>query len=162
MLGVEEARHPQLGDGAARGPGLHAGERVAARGQCVGDLGDLVRRPDAGHRTLRGLVGVQRGLVVDPGLLVEIVTLDLAVQTLQLLPEVGDVLVGEPADPLELLLLIATGPHAGPPALRHEPTSASDQDDQQPLHGVSSASARTSQSLAAPRGCQGADVRSTA
>ena len=42
VLGVEEARHPQLGDRLARDPGLDAGQRVAAGGERVDEAADLV------------------------------------------------------------------------------------------------------------------------
>ena len=107
MLRVEEARRSALRERSAGHPGLHAGKRVAAAGQGVADPADLLGAAHRGHRPLRGLVGVERGLVVQPRRLVEGVVRHLGVEALELLAQHGDVLVGERARGLELLPLLA-------------------------------------------------------
>ena len=131
VLRVEEAGDPELWYGSAGNPCLHARERIAAGGQRVDDLADLVGTLDAWDCALRRLVGVQRLLVLDPGVLVELVLPDLAVQSLQLLPEKGDVLIGEATYALELLCLSAPKRLAVAPLHGDAPSAATDDQGQQ-------------------------------
>ncbi len=85
----------------------------------------------------RGLVRVEGRLVVDLGVRVERVPLDLRVETLELLAEVRDVLVRELPDAVELLFLLAVLRPAAEHPPGGEPASPCDQQQQQPLHGVS-------------------------
>jgi hypothetical protein len=99
----------------------------------------VLRLPEAGHGVLGGLVGVEGALVVLPGRLVEGLGQHVGVETLQLLTEPRDVLVGDDSHRSEVVL---------PPLLeRLPPTILSDgpddheghrqdQQDHEDLHGV--------------------------
>ena len=129
--GLKKQATRSSGTGSAGNPCLDARERIAAGGQRVDDLADLVGTLDTWDCALRRLVGVQRLLVLDPGVLVELVLPDLAVQSLQLLPEKGDVLVGEAKYALELLCLSAPKRLAVAPLHGVAPSAATDDQGQQ-------------------------------
>lgn len=76
MLRVEEARHPELGKRPGLEPGLYARHRVAAGGERVGDLADLVGPGQPGHQSLRGPIGVEGLLVLGPAGVVEAAYVD--------------------------------------------------------------------------------------
>jgi outer membrane translocation and assembly module TamA len=101
---VEEAGRALLRERAAVDPGLHARDRVTAVLEDLGDVADLVRPGDRVEGGLRVLVRVQRALVVLLHRLVERVARDVDVEALELLAELGHVLVGGTARGGELAL----------------------------------------------------------
>ncbi len=147
MLRIEEAMHAQLGDRAPGDSGLNAGKGVASGRQGVGDRADLLGAADPGHRTLRGLVGVERHLVVDASLLVQFSAADLPIETLQLLAEDGVVLVGEAPDAFKLLMLGGARCDALSPLLRHKAPTADQSGEQNPLHRCPSTAQRLGRAL---------------
>ena len=99
---VEEARGPAGRQRLARDPGADAGHRVATVLEDLGDVPDVVGLRDPLAGGLRGLVGVERPLVVGVGAGVELAAGEVQVEGLELLAEGGDVLEGQLLDRLEL------------------------------------------------------------
>ena len=103
-------------------------------------MGDVLGPLEQRHRLLRGLVAVERALVVLTARLVELGDEQVVVEPLQLLAEAGDVLVdhlphgGELGLPAVLELAGAGG--AGLP-LEEPHRGADDQQDEQDVHAAS-------------------------
>jgi hypothetical protein len=91
---VEEARRTLGRERCARDPSLDAGHGVPAVLQDLGDVLDLVRLDHRIQRHLGVVVRVERPLVVLLHRLVECVPGHVGIQALELLAELGDVLIG--------------------------------------------------------------------
>ena len=100
--GLKKHGGRRTGRGSPATRALHGGDGVAAVLERLGDVPDLVGRGDPSKRLLGGFVGVEGALVVLTGGLVELGGQQLAVETLELLAEAGDVLVGHLAHRVEV------------------------------------------------------------
>ena len=89
------AHGPALGERLVRLPGQHAGLRVAAVLEGLGDRRDVLRHGSLGEERLGVLVGVQRALVVLAHRRVELGGHRVDVQLLELLAEARHVLLGD-------------------------------------------------------------------
>ncbi len=102
MLWVEEAGRSSLRQGLASRPGPHTGDGIPAVLENFADVGHVVRSGDGGRGLLRGLIVVERPLVVLAGALVQRLAGKLDIELLELLSELGDVLVHQALDPSQL------------------------------------------------------------